>query len=400
MDILTPTDWKEYELIDTGNREKLERFGQYILIRPEPQAVWKKALPESDWETLAHARFSRAKPSPSKNSPTHHTTNSPYHQPTTSPTHHGTTAPRHRTSPSPRHPVTSSPYTEERGEWSKKPGMPDQWVIGYQYKEMSLNFRLGLTAFGHVGLFPEQAENWKYVFDRITAMRDEGRETKDEGRRTKDEGRGTRDKKREARSEKRNANSQQPIANSEQRTANGRPRILNLFAYTGGASLAAKAAGADVVHVDSVKQVINWAREDMELSGLDGIRWVVEDALKFVRREVKRGNRYDGIILDPPAYGRGPEGEKWLLEEYIDEMIGLCAEFLIPHWLASLRRAPLRSGSSFLILSLYSMGFSPLIGENLLRTHFGNDAEIQTGELGFSDRAGRILPLGTVARFG
>ncbi|NQV01521.1 MAG: class I SAM-dependent methyltransferase [Bacteroidia bacterium] len=179
-----------------------------------------------------------------------------------------------------------------------------------------------------------------------------------------------------------------------------RIRVLNLFAYTGGASMAAKAAGADVIHVDSVKPVINWAREDMEISGLDGIRWVIEDAMKFVRREVKRGNRYDGIILDPPAYGRGPDGEKWILEESIDEMMALCAELLSPK--SSVGSSQLAVGSTqfpFFILSLYSMGFSSLIGENLVRSYFKNFRELQSGELCFPDRAGRNLPLGTYARF-
>jgi 23S rRNA (cytosine1962-C5)-methyltransferase len=264
--------------------------------------------------------------------------------------------------------------------------MPDQWWIGYRYREMQLKFRLGLTAFGHIGVFPEQAENWNFIYDRIMAMIDEGRKTRDEGMHPE-------------------SRIRQPASGI---------RILNLFAYTGGASLAAKAAGADVVHVDSVKPVLSWAREDMEASGLNGIRWVAEDALKFVRREVKRGNRYDGVILDPPAYGRGPEGEKWVLEEYIDELMGLCAELLSPQLSLRAQRShavgspssfvPRPSShvlrpSSFVILSLYSMGFSPLIGENLIRAHFGNMPEMQSGEIYFTDRAGRKLPLGTVVRF-
>ena len=161
---------------------------------------------------------------------------------------------------------------------------------------------------------------------------------------------------------------------------------MNLFAYTGGTSLAARAAGADVTHVDSVKPVITWAREIMEASGLDGIRWVVEDALKFVRREAKRGNMYDGIILDPPAYGRGPEGEKWVLEESIDEITGLCSKILKPE-------------KSFFILSLYSMGFSALISENLARSRFGDKPGLESGEFYIPDKAGRKLPLGTFLRF-
>jgi 23S rRNA (cytosine1962-C5)-methyltransferase len=316
MELLIPKGWSDYELIDTGGREKLERFGSYILIRPEPQAVWKKSMPEEEWSELAHARYTRKSGGQGGRGPE---------------------------------------VLEERGSWQKQAEMPDQWLIGYQYGEMALKFRLGLTSFGHIGVFPEQAENWRFIYDAImdgNKLRAQGEES-----------------------------SSHPVI-----------RVLNLFAYTGGASLAARAAGADVVHVDSVKQVISWAREDMGLSRLDGIRWVVEDALKFVRREVKRGNKYDGIILDPPAYGRGPEGEKWALGEYIDEMVSLCSELL------RAQGSGHRAQASFFILSLYSMGFSSLIGENLIRSHFGKEVEIQSGEFCFTDRAGRMLPLGIVAR--
>jgi 23S rRNA (cytosine1962-C5)-methyltransferase len=225
--------------------------------------------------------------------------------------------------------------------------MPDQWFIQYFHNELRLKFRLGLTSFGHIGVFPEQAENWEWVGARVTSPP-----------------------------------GPLPFVG---RGKGGGARVLNLFAYTGGISMAARAAGADVTHVDSVKPVITWAREIMEASGLDGIRWVVEDALKFVKREVKRGHPYDGIILDPPAYGRGPEGEKWILEESVNEIVGLCSKILNP--------------GGFFILSLYSMGFSSLIGENLVRTHFPKAEGIEAGEFYFSDRAGRKLPLGTFVRF-
>jgi 23S rRNA (cytosine1962-C5)-methyltransferase len=296
MNLWTPAGWKDYELIDSGNLEKLERFGKYILARPEPQAVWAKSLPENEWEKISHATYKRLKGS---------------------------------------NPALSE--GTEKGSWALKKGMPEQWTIGYDYKEMHLRFRLGLTSFGHIGVFPEQAENWNYIFDFV-------------------------------------------------RKKNTQFRALNLFAYTGGASLAARAAGADVVHVDSVKVVVSWAKEIMESSGLKDIHWVVEDALKFVKREVRRGNLYDAIILDPPAYGRGPTGEKWLLQDSIDEMIHACSQLLKP-------------ASSFLVFSLYSMGFSSLIAEGLVRTHFG-DVKPEYGELYFPDRAGRKLPLGTVLRFG
>ncbi len=164
------------------------------------------------------------------------------------------------------------------------------------------------------------------------------------------------------------------------------PRVLNLFAYTGGATLAARAAGAEVTHVDSVRQVVTWARENMEASGLDSVRWIVEDALKFVQREVRRGNAYDGIILDPPAYGRGANGEKWVLEEGIGEMLACCARLLAP-------------SHSFLVLNLYSMGLSPTLARTAVRQAFGAPREEQWGELCFTDRGGKELPLGTYYRF-
>ena len=164
------------------------------------------------------------------------------------------------------------------------------------------------------------------------------------------------------------------------------PRVLNLFAYTGGATLAARAAGAEVTHVDSVKQVVTWARENMESSGLDGVRWIVEDALKFVHREVRRGNRYAGIILDPPAYGRGANGEKWVLEDQIGGMLDCCAQLLEPR-------------GAFLVLNLYSMGLSSTLARTAVRQAFGAPIEEQWGELCFADRAGKELPLGTYYRF-
>jgi 23S rRNA (cytosine1962-C5)-methyltransferase len=191
-----------------------------------------------------------------------------------------------------------------------------------------------------VGIFPEQAANWNFIYDRTTELIEQGTQ----------------------------------------------PKVLNLFAYTGGATLAAKAAGADVTHVDSVKQVVTWSRENMEHSSLEGVRWIVEDALKFVRREVRRGNRYDGIILDPPAYGRGANGEKWVLEENIGEMLECCA-------------ALLDDKHGFLVLNLYSMGLSALLARTALRQAFGATGKEEFGELYFSDRFGKELPLGTFCRF-
>jgi 23S rRNA (cytosine1962-C5)-methyltransferase len=302
MQLLSPNQWLDYELIDSGDYEKLERFGKYILRRPEPQAVWRKALPEKDWEQQTSAWFKKEK-------------------------------------------GKSGTESNEKGEWILHPKMPQQWFIRYRYRNMQLGFRLGLTAFKHVGIFPEQAENWNYIYDVLTSLQGQ--------------------------------NPKSPPLNVL--------KVLNLFAYTGGASLAAKAAGADVTHVDSVKQVLNWSRENMEASGLSDIRWVCEDALKFVKREAKRGNRYQGIILDPPAYGRGPEGEKWILEDHIAELMEACSQLL-------------DEASGFCVLNLYSMGFSSLIAENLLKDYFPNAATREYGELFLPDNAGRRLPLSVFGR--
>lgn len=294
MQLLTPQNWDDYELIDSGDFEKLERFGKYIVRRPEPQAVWRKAMPAKDWQNLAKAYFKKEKSSNNDNA--------------------------------------------EKGEWLLQPGMPQQWLMSYHYKDMDIKFRLGLTSFKHVGIFPEQARNWDYIFDTVSAM---------------------------------------PEKN---------PKVLNLFAYTGGASLAAKAAGADVTHVDSVRQVLTWSRENMEASGLTDIRWVLEDALKFVKREVKRGKTYQGIILDPPAYGRGPDGERWILEDNIAELMEACSSLL-------------EKQHSFGVLNLYSMGFSSLIAENLVKDYFPGLSNSEYGELFLPDQAGRRLPLGIFCRF-
>lgn len=286
-------EFPDYELIDSGGFRKLERFGEFVLSRPEPQAIWDPALSDHEWQLLAHAVFERR----------------------------------------------ASAHTQsEEGNWVLSKNMPPQWHISYQYQFMHLRFRLALTSFKHLGIFPEQAANWNYLFDALRDL---------------------------------------PV---------DEPKVLNLFAYTGAASLAAKAAGADVIHVDSVKPVVTWARQNMEGSRLDGIRWVVEDALKFVRKEAKRGRIYQAIILDPPAYGRGPEGEKWLLEKNLNELLRLCRDIIDPM-------------NGILVLNLYSMGLSALVAENLVRLHFSNVADSEAGELFVADRRAIRLPLGSYVRF-
>lgn len=291
LKLVSPT-WEDYELVDSGDFEKLERFGRYLLRRPEPQAIWRKSLSEEEWQRMADGSFRR------------------------------------------------EGRDEERGGWSLRRGMVEQWRVAYPLGGHRLVMRLGLTSFKHVGLFPEQADNWEFIYKQVTEL----------GRKL------------------------------------GRaPRVLNLFAYTGGASLAAAAAGADVTHVDSVRQVVTWARENMEQSGLNGIRWVVEDALKFVRREVKRGHHYDGIILDPPAYGRGPDGEKWVLEQNIGEMLSCCAQLL-------------ENGGGFAVLNLYSMGLSAMLARSAMCQLFPKASTEQFGELYFTDRFAKSLPLGVYYR--
>lgn len=281
-----PEYWQDYELLDCGNFEKLERFGQIVLIRPEPQALWQPVWSAEEWQKMAHGRFEQQ----------------------------GSNA----------------------GLWvALRKGLPEHWYLKYNSEQLKLKFRLALTGFKHVGIFPEQADNWEYIAQQVKRL-----------------GQGA--------------------------------RVLNLFAYTGGASLAAKQAGADVIHLDSVKQVVSWSRSNMELSGLTDIRWLVEDARKFVQREVKRGRTYQGIMLDPPAYGLGPNGERWKLEEQLGPMMEDVFRLLDPE-------------GHFLVLNAYSLGLSSLIVDNFLAQHYGLEQR-ESGELYLQARSGMKLPLGVFGR--
>ena len=303
--------WKDYELLDSGNGEKLERFGRYVLRRPEPKALWEPSMAEADWRRLSHVAFVPG-------------------------AGFGTAG------------------KEDSGTWNRLKKMEDQWEIHYNgapeaethaASDLHIALRLGLTSFKHVGVFPEQADNWEFIFRETSRL-------------------------------------------SRIHKANGlpAPKVLNLFAYTGAASIAARCAGADVTHLDSVRQVVSWARDNMERSGLDGIRWVVEDALKFARREERRGNLYQGIILDPPAYGHGPDGEKWKLDELLYGLLKNVAAILSP-----------RDG--FVVLNLYSNGYSALLGETLVREAFqGQLREMTSGELVLTDGFGKALPLSIYVR--
>jgi 23S rRNA (cytosine1962-C5)-methyltransferase len=295
LNLLHPSSWKDYELLDSGNFEKLERFGKVILIRPEPQAIWEPVLSDAEWKKQAHAHFTREQ-------------------------------------------KDNFRYGEEiKGGWKKLKPIQESWQVEYSYQSLQLTLRLALTGFGHVGVFPEQGSNWNFIFDTITSWK---------------------------------------IT---------KPRVLNLFAYTGAASVVARAAGAEVTHVDASRPGLNWANQNMQLNQLADIRWVYEDALKFVKREVKRGNKYNGIIMDPPPYGRGPEGEKWTLQEKLNELIQLSSQLL-------------ESTPSFFILSMYAAGLSPLVGLNVVNTHFSNTSPA-CGEFFLKSKTGRDLPMGTFLRF-
>ncbi|MBR5035398.1 MAG: class I SAM-dependent methyltransferase [Bacteroidales bacterium] len=324
------TAWKDYELIDCGDFCKLERFGKYITIRPEPKALWKKSMSDAEWMKMAHTQFIPGG-------------------------------------------GFSTAGQQDSGSWKTLKKMDEQWPIVYQ--PLGITLRMGMTSFKHVGVFPEQAPNWDYIYKNTRRLLNAGRE-ETPGQAGCDGG--------DCRS----------TTGAEGSSRHGRPdrpsqpvKVLNLFAYTGGASLAARKAGADVTHLDSVKQVVTWARQNMELSRLDSIRWVVEDALKFVRREARRGNTYQGIMLDPPAYGHGPDGEKWKLDDCLYEMLCLVGQILAPK-------------DSFLILNLYANGYSSLLADTAVRSalNLKEDADVSCGELVLRDSFGKALPLSVFAR--
>ena len=290
---LTP-DFGDYELLDTGDFEKLERFGRYVTRRPEPQAIWRRSLAEEEWRRMADASFRR------------------------------------------------DARSDERGEWRLAPGMPDRWVVEYAYKRMRLRMRLGLTSFKHVGIFPEQAANWDYAMAKIRAA--------------------------------------------------GRPvSVLNLFGYTGAATVACASAGASVCHVDAAKGMVAWGKENAAASGVADrpIRWIVDDCGKFVEREIRRGRRYDAVIMDPPSYGRGPGGEVWKLETNLWPFVELVSGVLSDD--------PL-----FVIINSYTTGLSPSVltylSESIFTRRFGGRSESQ--ELGLPVAAsGLVLPCGAACRW-
>jgi 23S rRNA (cytosine1962-C5)-methyltransferase len=301
--ILITKQSTDYELLDSGEGEKLERFGTVVLARPDPQALWRKNLSVAEWKK-ADGCFGKGEGS-------------------------GQVAKSVEK-------VMPAGRQGERGDWSLNKKAQDKWAISLA----SLKFWIKPTAFKHVGIFPEQSPNWEWIRKVIA-----------------------------------------PNSDIE---------VLNLFGYTGGATLACAQAGAKVVHVDGSKTAIAWARENAELSGLKDkpIRWILDDAREFVRREMKRGRKYHGIIMDPPAFGHGPENELWKIEEHFLPLVEACMSILVDK--------PL-----FFIINGYSAGYSAIAYENLLlslKEKFGGDIEM--GELAIEEsKSHRLLPCGIFARW-
>ena len=284
-------NWKEYEILDTSGGEKLERWGKYILIRPDPQVIWQTPKKDPAWK-----RF-----------------NGRYHR-----------------------------SSKGGGSWEFRE-LPEVWSVSYG----PLTFGLKPFHFKHTGLFPEQAVNWDWCSERI---------------------------RREIKS----------------RPENSPFRVLNLFAYTGGATLAAAAAGAHVTHVDASKGMVSWARENAALSGLENapIRWLVDDCMKFVERELRRGNTYDAVIMDPPSYGRGPKGELWKMEDNIYGFLQRAAQLL-------------SGNASFFLINSYTTGLAPSVLTYMLRTVLRErGGHTEASEIGLPVRdAGLILPCGASGRW-
>ncbi|PPK76854.1 23S rRNA (cytosine1962-C5)-methyltransferase [Lacrimispora xylanisolvens] len=278
--------WKDYEVIDCSEGEKLERWGNYLLVRPDPQVIWSTPKKETGWTKM----------------------NGHYHR-----------------------------SAKGGGEWEFF-HLPEQWTISYK----ELTFQLKPFSFKHTGLFPEQAANWDWFSDKIKKA--------------------------------------------------GRPvKVLNLFAYTGGATLAAAQAGAQVTHVDASKGMVGWAKENARSSGLESasIRWIVDDCVKFVEREIRRGNHYDAIIMDPPSYGRGPKGEIWKIEDSIYPFVKLCSQLLSD--------TPL-----FFLINSYTTGLAPSVLSYMISTEITSKfgGSVQSDEVGLPVKSsGLILPCGASGRW-
>lgn len=286
MQILTTPGWDEYSLLDTGDGMRLEQFGKYRIVRPDPQIIWQPHLPQSEWLQA------------------------------------------------------DAIYNTNFKKWDIKTKVPEKWLM--RYKELS--FYAELTPFKHTGVFPEQILQWDWMEEQLK------------------------------------------IKNKEQKTL----KVLNLFGYTGIASLVAAKAGAVVTHVDASKPTIGWARENQKASGLEEkpIRWILEDALKFVQREAKRGSKYDGIIMDPPVYGHGPGGEKWDFSKSFPQLLAAC-------------KLILSDKPTFVLINAYAISASSLMLENVLKDFVPTKkANIQVGELALEEQgSGRLLSTGIFGRW-
>ena len=285
--------WNDYEVIDCSKGEKLERWGDYLLVRPDPQVIWDTPKKENGWRKM----------------------NGHYHR-----------------------------SSKGGGEWEFFQ-LPKEWTIQYSLPiNKKLTFHLKPFSFKHTGLFPEQAANWNWFSQLIADAVSKGRQVK----------------------------------------------VLNLFAYTGGATLAAAAAGASVTHVDASKGMVTWAKENAISSGLKDapIRWLVDDCVKFVEREIRRGNHYDAIIMDPPSYGRGPKGEIWKIEESVYPLIQLCSQILTDN--------PL-----FFLINSYTTGLQPAVLSYMISTVLGTDnGTVTASEIGLPVSSnGLVLPCGASGRY-
>lgn len=282
MGLALADQWKDFEVLDTGDGMKKERWGEVVLVRPDPQVIWPRA--SGDWGEFDGL----------------------YHR-----------------------------SSSGGGEWEFHRRIPKEWTIGYR----GCRFKIRPTSFKHTGLFPEQAANWDW-FSRII----------------------------------RNAN--RPV------------RVLNLFGYTGGATVAAAAAGAAVCHVDAAKGMVQWCRDNAALSGLEEapIRYIVDDCMKFLEREKRRGSFYDGIIMDPPSYGRGKSGEVWKLEDGLFSLVGAA-------------RAVLTDNPLFMLVNAYTTGLSPTVLSNIVGRHLTGRGKTVSGEVGMPVTAGGVLPCGTFCRW-
>ncbi|MCM3341238.1 class I SAM-dependent methyltransferase [Paenibacillus sp. MER TA 81-3] len=280
-------DWKDYEVIDTGGGEKLERWGDVVLRRPDPQIIWPLEQESNLWRNV-HGHYHRS--------------------------------------------------SSGGGNWDMKKTIPERWTIQYR----DLKFYIRPTSFKHTGLFPEQAVNWAWMMDKI-------------------------------------------------KQANRPIKVLNLFAYTGGATVACAYAGAEVCHVDASKGMVQWAKENVQLSGLSSkpVRFITDDVFKFVQREQRRGNKYDAIIMDPPSYGRGPSGETWKLEQSLYPFLEFCTTIMSDN--------PL-----FMLINSYTTGLSPSVLNNLLsmtmKKRYGG--QLTCGEIGLPiTQSGLVLPCGILGRW-